>query len=158
MSGGNRVKRGRRTLGHALRRRRAPREGLAPVAAEPLRARRQTPGKPRLEGLKCACGIFHKRYLVLALDDAEAMSTNSSGNGDDAAAGSAFSAAGQYAGLGLQFAMAVGLFTWLGWIADNRLGWTPLLTIVGAFVGAGGGFYSMYRRLVIEPRNTRGSE
>ncbi len=67
-------------------------------------------------------------------------------------AASSFQAAGQYAGLGLQFAMAVALFTWLGWIADNRLGWTPLLTIVGAFVGAGGGFYSMYRRLVLEPQ------
>lgn len=73
-------------------------------------------------------------------------------------AASSFAAAGQYAGLGLQFAMAVGLFTWLGWIADNRLGWTPLLTIVGAFIGAGGGFYSMYRRLILEPQSHEGSE
>lgn len=110
-----------------------------------------------MKGPKCACGIFHKRYLVLALDEAEAMSTTSGSNGDDGPAGPGLAAAGQYAGLGLQFAMAVGLFTWLGWIADNRLGWTPVLTILGAFVGAGGGFYSMYRRLVLEPRN-RGRE
>ena len=67
-------------------------------------------------------------------------------------AASGFTAAGQYAGIGLQFALAVGLFTWLGWIADARLGWTPVLTIVGAFVGATAGFYSMYRKLVLDPR------
>ncbi len=82
---------------------------------------------------------------------------NETDDGDHAAA-SSFAAAGQYAGLGLQFAMAVGLFTWLGWIADNRLGWTPVLTIVGAFIGAGGGFYSMYWRLVLEPRDPGVSE
>lgn len=85
----------------------------------------------------------------------------SSTNGKDeerSTAASGLAAAGQYAGLGLQFALSVGLFTWLGWIADNRIGWTPLLTIVGAFVGAGGGFYSMYRRLVLEPRQERESK
>jgi hypothetical protein len=86
------------------------------------------------------------------MDETEAMSTNSGGNGGDRDAGSGLAAAGQYAGLGLQFAMAVGLFLWLGWVADHRLGWTPVLTIAGAFVGAGGGFYSMYRRLILEPR------
>jgi hypothetical protein len=65
-------------------------------------------------------------------------------------------AAGQYAGLGLQFALAVGLFTWVGWKADHWLGWTPALTILGSFVGAGGGFYSMYRRLILDPK--RGGE
>ena len=77
--------------------------------------------------------------------------------GDEDSA-SSIAAAGQYAGLGLQFAMAVSLFTWLGWIADNRLGWTPILTILGAFVGAGGGFYSLYRRLVLESQDAGGSD
>jgi F0F1-type ATP synthase assembly protein I len=111
----------------------------------------------RSGGLSDACGIFHKRYLVLAMDGTEAMSINSGGNGEDRDAASGLAAAGQYAGLGLQFAMAVGLFMWLGWVVDHRLGWTPVLTIVGAFVGAGGGFYSMYRRLILEPRRDEAS-
>jgi F0F1-type ATP synthase assembly protein I len=59
---------------------------------------------------------------------------------------------GQYAGLGLQFALAIGLFLWLGWKLDAWLGTTPLLTIVGAFVGGAAAFYSIYRRLVLDAR------
>jgi len=68
----------------------------------------------------------------------------------------AWAASGRYAGLGLQLAASIGLFLWLGWWADHRIGTTPLLTIVGAFVGAGGGFYSLYRQLIVDPR--RGDE
>ncbi len=61
-------------------------------------------------------------------------------------------AAGQYLGYGLQWALATVLFLFLGWLADGWLGTKPLLTIVGAFVGAGAGFYSLYYHLVVEPR------
>ncbi len=61
-------------------------------------------------------------------------------------------AAGQYLGYGLQWALATALFLFLGWFADGWLGTKPLLTIVGAFVGAGAGFYSLYYHLVVEPR------
>ncbi len=61
-------------------------------------------------------------------------------------------AAGQYLGYGLQWALATALFLFLGWLADGWLGTIPLLTIVGAFVGAGAGFYSLYYHLVVEPR------
>jgi F0F1-type ATP synthase assembly protein I len=57
----------------------------------------------------------------------------------------------QYAGLGLQFAVAILLFLYLGSWLDGKLG-TSWLTIVGAFVGAGGGFYSIYRKLMAEQR------
>ncbi len=59
---------------------------------------------------------------------------------------------GPYLGYGLQWALATGLFLFLGWLADGWLGTKPLLTIVGAFVGAGAGFYSLYYHLVVEPR------
>lgn len=65
---------------------------------------------------------------------------------------------GQYAGLGLQFAMAIGLFLWLGWKADGWLGTTPLLTLVGAFVGGAAGFYSIYRHLVLRAPDAHGSD
>lgn len=65
-------------------------------------------------------------------------------------------AAGSHAGLGLQFAASIGLFLWLGWKVDHWIGTTPLLTIAGAFVGAGGGFYSLYRHLTVGARDGNG--
>ena len=63
-----------------------------------------------------------------------------------------FRATGQYMGLGLTLALAVLLFLGIGAWLDSRLGTGPLLLIVGAFVGAGAGFYSLYYHIVIEPR------
>lgn len=60
--------------------------------------------------------------------------------------------AARYLGFGLAWAMSTGLFLFLGWVLDRWLGTLPLFLILGAFVGAGAGFYSMYRHLVIEPR------
>jgi F0F1-type ATP synthase assembly protein I len=61
-------------------------------------------------------------------------------------------AAGQYLGYGLQWALATVFFLFLGWFVDGWIGTKPLFTIVGAFVGAGAGFYSLYYHLVVEPR------
>lgn len=60
--------------------------------------------------------------------------------------------AGRYLGHGLTWALSTAFFLFLGLQADRWLGTTPLLTILGAFVGAGAGFYNLYYRLVIEPR------
>jgi ATP synthase protein I len=57
-----------------------------------------------------------------------------------------------YAGVGLQFAGSIVLFLFLGRWADERLGTEPWLLMAGVFLGAGAGFYSLYRQLVIEPR------
>ena len=54
---------------------------------------------------------------------------------------------GDFAGLGLQFALAIVLFLFAGQWLDNRLGTNGLFTIAGVFVGAGGAFYSMYRKI-----------
>lgn len=59
---------------------------------------------------------------------------------------------GRYAGFGLTWAMSTGLFLFLGWLVDRWLGTMPFFLILGAFVGAGAGFYHMYYHLVIEPR------
>ena len=58
----------------------------------------------------------------------------------------------RYSGHGLTFALSVGLFLLAGWWLDGRLGTTPLLTIVGAMVGAAAGFYSMLQHLLFFPR------
>ncbi len=58
----------------------------------------------------------------------------------------------RYSGHGLTLALAMGFFLFLGWIADGRLGTTPLLTVLGALVGAGAGFYHMLQHIVLRPR------
>lgn len=63
-------------------------------------------------------------------------------------------AAGQYLGYGLQWAVATVLFLFLGWLLDGWVGTKPLFTILGAFVGAGAGFYSLYYHMVVQPRRS----
>ena len=66
-----------------------------------------------------------------------------------------------FAGLGLQFALAIILFLFAGQWLDNRLGFNGLFTIVGVFVGAAAAFYNMYRKITAaqkrddEERKTR---
>jgi len=56
----------------------------------------------------------------------------------------------KYAGVGLQFAASILLFLYAGQWLDRRLGTSPLFVVVGVFVGGGGAFYSMYRRLMAD--------
>jgi ATP synthase protein I len=64
----------------------------------------------------------------------------------------------EFAGVGLQFAGAIVLFLFVGRWLDARLGTEPWLLLVGVLVGAVGGFYSMYRQLVINPRERKARE
>ena len=52
-----------------------------------------------------------------------------------------------FAGVGIQFALAIIVFAFAGQWLDKRLGTNGLFTIAGVFVGAGGAFYSMYRKI-----------
>lgn len=54
----------------------------------------------------------------------------------------------KYLGYGLTWALSTLLFLFLGVKADAWLGTKPALTLIGAFVGAGAGFYHIYRALV----------
>ena len=60
------------------------------------------------------------------------------------------SAAARYAGVGLQFAAAIIVSLLLGRWLDRRFGTDPLFLYLGVFLGAGGAFYSMYRRLMAD--------
>jgi F0F1-type ATP synthase assembly protein I len=62
------------------------------------------------------------------------------------------SAAGQYMGYGLTWALSTLLFLLGGWWLDGKLGTMPFFLILGAFVGGGAGFYSLYRHIVLDPR------
>lgn len=59
--------------------------------------------------------------------------------------------AGDLMGVGLQFAASIALFLFLGMWADGKLGTEPWLLIAGVFIGGGAGFWSIYRKLVVEP-------
>jgi ATP synthase protein I len=59
---------------------------------------------------------------------------------------------GELAGIGIQFAAVILVFTAFGVWLDRRFGSSPWCTIVFLFVGAGGGFYSMYRKVMAAQR------
>ena len=52
-----------------------------------------------------------------------------------------------FAGVGIQFALAIIVFLFAGQWLDERLGTNGLFTIVAVFIGAGAAFYSIYRRI-----------
>lgn len=58
----------------------------------------------------------------------------------------------EFAGVGLQFAVVILAFTGAGVWLDKRLGTTPWLLIVCVFLGASGGFFSIYRKAAAAQR------
>lgn len=53
-----------------------------------------------------------------------------------------------FAGVGMQFAIAIIVFLFAGQWLDKRLGTNGLFTIAGVFVGATAAFYNMYRKII----------
>jgi ATP synthase protein I len=53
----------------------------------------------------------------------------------------------RYAGLGIQLAVSLLLFVWIGQWADRKLGTGGLMTILAALLGFGGTMYSVIRSL-----------
>ena len=66
------------------------------------------------------------------------------------------SSSASHAGAGLQFAVALLVFLFLGQWLDARLGTAPWLMMLGVFVGGGGAFYAMYRRLMAAQEREEG--
>lgn len=64
-------------------------------------------------------------------------------------------ALGRTTGFGLTWALSVLFFLLIGHWLDGRLGTLPWLTILGAFVGAAGGFLSLYKGLIAQSRSER---
>ena len=52
-----------------------------------------------------------------------------------------------FAGAGIQFAVTLVLFIFLGSWLDKRFGTSPLFILIGVLVGGGGSFYSLYRKI-----------
>ena len=65
--------------------------------------------------------------------------------------------AGEYAGVGLQFAVTIVAFMFAGMWLDRTLGTSPWLLILLVFAGAAAGFYSIYRKLMNAQRRAQDS-
>ena len=57
-----------------------------------------------------------------------------------------------FAGVGIQFAVAIVVFLFAGQWLDKRLGTNGLFTIAGVFVGGGAAFYNMYHKITAAQR------
>ena len=61
----------------------------------------------------------------------------------------AYRKAGPITAASTSLVVAVGLFTWLGHVADEKLGnQTPWLTLIGVAVGMTGGFISFFKTVL----------
>ncbi len=61
----------------------------------------------------------------------------------------------EFAGIGVQFALTILVFVFAGIWLDRRFGTSPWLLLLCVFAGAGGGFYSMYRRVTAAQRDAK---
>ncbi len=67
-------------------------------------------------------------------------------------------ASSQFLGHGMTMAASAAFFGWVGFQVGTRVGAEEILTLVGVLLGGAAGFYSMYARLVIRPREERAEE
>lgn len=56
--------------------------------------------------------------------------------------------AAAFAGVGIQLGLTFALFALLGWWLDKRLGTSPWLLLTCVVIGATGGLYGVYRRVI----------
>ena len=65
------------------------------------------------------------------------------------------SSGSELAGMGLQFAFTILVFVFGGVWLDGHFHTSPWFTLGCTFAGAGGGFYSMYRRVATMQRRDK---
>ena len=80
------------------------------------------------------------------------MTGQAGGQGRSPRQGSGAPSLGEYAGVGLQFALTIVAFMFAGMWLDRALGTSPWLLILFVFGGASAGFYSIYRKLMAAQR------
>jgi len=88
-------------------------------------------------------GKFRRETMGEQRFDRGQQGERSTGGGSAAPGGSPAS----LAGVGFQFVASILLFLFIGKWLDEKLGTEPWLLIVGVFIGAAGGFYSMFRQV-----------
>lgn len=68
----------------------------------------------------------------------------------DSQRGAAGTSAGANAGVGLQFAVSIIISVYAGQWLDRRFDTAPWLMLLALLLGAGGTFYSIYRKLMAD--------
>jgi hypothetical protein len=129
----------------------------------PFASVKQSPGQRKI-GLaenftsagKRACEKIHKLLYCPRCTTPKGMGNVAQGDskrpGDTPSGGVP---AGELAGVGLQFAATILVFLLGGMWLDRRLGTDPWFLIGGVVLGGAGGFWSMYTRLVVAPRERK---
>ena len=64
----------------------------------------------------------------------------------------------RYTSVGLEFAVTVGIFTWLGLKGDERFGTDPWLTVVGSLIGIAAGMYLLLRPFLGSETKRKGED
>ena len=70
---------------------------------------------------------------------------SSNNDSEDSGYGKALRAAGPFLTAGLQMALGIVVFVFLGKWLDEKLNTVPWLMLVGGFIGAGGGLYKFIK-------------
>ena len=84
-------------------------------------------------------------------DEPRGVGPHGSGGGGPSSVRTALSAS-EFAGIGIEFAATILVFVFLGVWLDKHFGSTPWFVLIGVFVGAAGGFFSMYRKVMAAQR------
>lgn len=65
---------------------------------------------------------------------------------------------GPYIDLGMRFALTIILGVFGGMWLDGKIGTTPLFLILGFFLGATAGFWSLYKTIYLKNPNNKNSD
>jgi F0F1-type ATP synthase assembly protein I len=93
-----------------------------------------------------ACEKFHK--VLDSPPETDPERTTPPRKTDPPSPADSAAGAGSYLGTGLAFAASILVFLYLGQWVDRKLGTAPLFLVIGVFIGAGAGFYSLYKKLM----------
>jgi hypothetical protein len=96
-----------------------------------------------LRKISQALNFLRERHDTIRTIERCVMVDTGRGN---AGGGGAGLSGGEFAGVGLQFALVILVFTGVGYWLDKRFHSSPWFLLLGVLVGGGGGFYSIVRK------------
>jgi hypothetical protein len=104
-----------------------------------------------------ACAFFHKP-LIFAGSGGYAVVTTSDDQSDESKEVQPAPAAGEVLGRAMNIAVSGFFFGFLGHWIGTKVGAADLLAVIGAFIGAAAGFYSLYAHVTARTKQDRKSK